>query len=536
MILQRNILTDDTETQLYYRASGEVSVSKEVRVPEEVSGKGEKLCIADGTRISNDTYMNAFDIGAWKKYTGISNIYLTITISGKGCLKLIRETADGNKGEIGKLDFETVKAESETYQLIIPVNITDGILYFEIAAESHVTLYSAVYETDAMPTQKIKLSAVICTYHRRQQLEELLEVLKQTRGIGSQCETSSPWETDSQCETGSHCKNESQWLRIKVIDNASELENSYGNGIRVYHNPNTGGSGGFTRGMEETVNDLPEFPATHVLLMDDDIFLLPETISRLYSLLSYIKPEYQKEAVAGRMFRKDNPKVQYTAVEIWNQGNLRHIGWNCDMTVRDNLWSMNDNTGGEYGGWWFCCYPIEFVKNNRPLPFFLHCDDVEYGLRHGGMSIILNGIQVWHETYEYRKSPAITYYDMRNKLIVNAIYCREQTKEEVLLDWKRVISEFHVNKMFLYERMAIMGLMDFCRGAGYFQNIRTDRKHRCIRNKRQCRKIINSILWRIAEKTAVKKYETAVISYQNIYHTQGENYDKATEFNLSVNR
>lgn len=29
---------------------------------------------------------------------------------------------------------------------------------------------------------------------------------------------------------------------------------------------------------------------------------------------------------------------------------------------------------------------------------------------------------MWHETYEYRQSPVIAYYDCRNSLIVNPMY------------------------------------------------------------------------------------------------------------------
>ena len=492
MILQRNICPDDKEMLLYYRVTGKMTVSNDERISEKVIGKGGKLSIADETKISSDTYMNAFDIGAWKKHTCISKVYLTITISGKGILTFIREKKNGNKEKIGMLNFETVKGDVEQYQLMVPTNIIDGILYFEVASESYVSLYNAVYETDAAPLQEIKLSAVICTYHRRKQMEEMLKVLEQTDGIRS------------------------RWLHIKVIDNASELENLYGNGIRVYHNSNTGGSGGFTRGMEETVNDLSEFPATHVLLMDDDISLLPETIHRLYSLLSYLRPEYQKEVVAGRMFRKDNPRIQYTAAEIWNRGNLRHIGYNHDMTVRRNLWSMNDNTGGEYGGWWLCCYPIEFVKKNRPLPFFLHCDDVEYGLRHGGTPIILNGIQVWHETYEHRQTPAVWYYDTRNPLIVNAIYSFHQEPAALLQEWQKKLNTKICQPT---KYMMIRAMWDFLKGPGWFLKIRTDRTGRKLKSAHTYVLRIGNILFRKGTETRAKfQLEKVLKGYRKTFY------------------
>ena len=106
---------------------------------------------------------------------------------------------------------------------------------------------------------------------------------------------------------------------------------------------------------------------------------------------------------------------------------------------------MNENEGAEYGGWWFACYPMDFVEKNRPMPFFLHCDDVEYGLRHGGTPIILNGIQVWHETCEYRQSPVVAYYDTRNTLFVNEFLNDIFDYDDVLDKWKQKITEAHLN-------------------------------------------------------------------------------------------
>ena len=64
----------------------------------------------------------------------------------------------------------------------------------------------------------------------------------------------------------------------------------------------------------------------------------------------------------------------------------------------------------DYGGWWFCCFPYVFVQENDVLPFFIHCDDVEYGLRCGKKPIIIEGVQVWHETYDKRMTPLMQYY------------------------------------------------------------------------------------------------------------------------------
>ena len=138
------------------------------------------------------------------------------------------------------------------------------------------------------------------------------------------------------------------------------------------------------------------------------------------------------------------------------------------------------------------------MEKNRPLPFFLHCDDVEYGLRHGGTPIILNGIQVWHETYEYRQSPVTAYYDTRNTLIVNAMIGILPPKDIVLGEWKRKISEAHVQGDYLLERMLILGLMDAAKGKKYLYKCQKSKKYAQLYKRRKASKIGNAILWRSA--------------------------------------
>ena len=316
---------------------------------------------------------------------------------------------------------------------------------------------------------------MICTYKRKAYLERNIEKIKRSPMIRKLAEE--------------NC------FVARVVDNARELSDSYGRSIKVYPNENTGGSGGFTRGMEESVKEKEEYQTTHVILMDDDVELQTESLGRLYALLSYIRPEYSLEAIAGRMFRLDRRESQYTAAEIWNGGDLRHIGWNQDMSLEENLPSMNENEGAEYGGWWFACYPMEFVEKNRPLPFFLHCDDVEYGLRHGGTPIILNGIQVWHETYEYRQSPVIVYYDTRNMLFVNQLY---EPQIDNLKLWQQKVLLYREREEYKSERMAIYGMRDYLKGLDWLCKIDAEKLHGKLWMTKN-RKSLNRILFGIVK-------------------------------------
>lgn len=466
--------SDETCEEIYVRAF-------------QMSGRQyEPFLVPQGGMIRTDTYMNAFDVGAWKTYTTVSELALCLKLKGSGIIKGFWEKEDPVC-----IFKEGINKDSDSFcerKITIPgfEKMENGILYIEFWAETD-SVMEAWFETDSMTEKPVRLSLVICTYKRPRELDRIISVISgesRTNISGRQM-----------CET----EDRGEWLHTIIIDNASEIADTYGDGISVYHNPNTGGSGGFSRGIRETVRNMQTFEATHVIFMDDDAVLQMESIYRLRALLSFVRPQYEKEVVAGRMFRMDQPWVQYTASEIWNGGEIRHIGWNQDMRERQHIWDMNANEGGEYGGWWFACFPIEFARNNSPLPFFLHCDDVEYGLRHGGTPIILNGIQVWHETYEYRQSPVMAYYDYRNSLIVNELYGRgERDKERIWEQFKRKITEAHVKENYLQEYFLICAFRDYQKGIGWFMKKDDTAIHTALKRKKKAWKYGNAVRWRMA--------------------------------------
>ena len=86
-----------------------------------------------------------------------------------------------------------------------------------------------------------------------------------------------------------------------MVDNgrtlsAEEIQTEH---VMVHPNLNVGGAGGFTRGMLEAM-DHKEKP-THVLLMDDDVMILPESLIRTYNLLKIVRPEYEHHFISGAM-------------------------------------------------------------------------------------------------------------------------------------------------------------------------------------------------------------------------------------------
>lgn len=295
-------------------------------------------------------------------------------------------------------------------------------------------------------------------------------------------------------------------LYIFITDNAGELTEMESEHIRLKHNPagNTGGSGGYQYGIEMIRESGIGF--THVIFMDDDVDFEMDCFYRLFDFLQIVGEENRDRPVAGRMIRMDIPDIQYTAAEIWNGGAIQHVGLNKKLCEVEFEPTVEYNAGADYGGWWFCCFPWSFVKENDIMPFFLHCDDVEYGLRCGRPPIILKDVQVWHETFEHRLTPLICYYDTRNPLYVNEIYHLQPDSGKVLADWKTKISVYHSRREWDFEYYGIRGMNDFLKGTEWLYRIHPGKYHQKLR-KAWINRYKNSIFWRITERKFKRKYK-----------------------------
>lgn len=460
MVLQTFLFPDEIckDSELYYRIKGTAQTLADKKRKKE---KEEDCIVLDkNTEFSCDTYMNLMDVDTWVKYTAIRQIVLCINVSGTGRMVLMEMRQDGDRKR-GEMDFNSQEVMS--YQFVISDSDLHGMLYFRLMAETKVCFYGAFFFSEEMEIREVKISLVICTYQREKQLAENLERLSK----------SDFFRNDSK-RNGKLC--------IRVVDNAATLkkrkewekENWY-----FYRNRNTGGAGGFTRGIVESQMDREHFSATHILLMDDDVEIQMETLYRLYALLSLIREEYLNEVVAGRMFCLDQKTVQYTAADIWNGGFIQHIGHNQDMVQRNYLYRMNQERG-EYSGWWFACFPMEYTIENLPVPFFLHCDDVEYGLRHGGQPIVLNGIQVWHETCNYRQSAVIHYYDVRNTAFTNTRICYPKLKRHLIKCWFLGFLSNIRHKRWQQEYLKLLAIQDYWKGEKWLYQVDPEQNHQRI--------------------------------------------------------
>ena len=246
----------------------------------------------------------------------------------------------------------------------------------------------------------------------------------------------------------------SQNFWVHVVDNGKTLHDGdlpAHPHIALHPNQNAGGAGGFARGMIESLNQAEGI--THVLLMDDDVSVSPESIRRTYNMLRLVNTEYENALVSGAMLDIDFPNEQWEdAGRIDEYGHFMQAKHPLNMVrladcVKNELFSLKN---ADYAAWWYCVIPTRIIREvGLPLPFFVRSDDTEYGFRCKSKRhtkiMTMNSIGIWHQGFRTRYDAAVERYQTtRNTLMANAFtgcakqkYFLAQAKDAFKLEIKR---------------------------------------------------------------------------------------------------
>ena len=403
------------------------------------------------------TYFNSLSIMKLQRYTVAKCYYLHLELRGAAC-KVVQTMADSfsiDSVEVEGASFDLPASdgwlELDFPLLIDPRAVVTG---FKVEAEGSVFIRNSYYYVDVevADLNDVELALSTTTFKKEDFIVPNIELVREQIMKGEP-------------EMAEHFK-------MLVIDNGRTLdaEALSGDGITVFPNPNAGGAGGFTRGMIEAQR-LP-VPATHVLLMDDDVAVSPESIKRTYNLLRLLKPQYHDAFISGAMLNYEIGEDQWEDV-----GFMTKEGRFCgvkpglrmsllhDIVMNEQFEPLEEQKEQMYAAWWYCVIPTETIrKNGLPLPVFVRCDDAEYGIRCKPQFISMNGICIWHLAFHSRYSSAVERYQTtRNTLIAQAT-CGMAPKSDFL-------EELHGNlqielKKFNYKDAELLldGFEDFMKG------------------------------------------------------------------------
>ena len=378
------------EKTLYYRTEDDVTL------------KDGALFLSAGASVSFDCYFNVFDYALFRDDTPIEKVSYRLSFQGNLTLRLCLLRAAENEQGYERITLsERRVSSSEKTETVLSLPLRDlagkGSIYLSLQAESESVFYGGEIEGDRDPLRVVKIGVAITTYKRESYVKRNVATL--VRELPS------------------------DRFGVFVTDNGNTLSPQDVNGATLIPNKNLGGSSGFARGIMEIQK---REGYTHILLTDDDISFEPEIFLRTAAILSYLL-DAENVIVGASMLFSDDPAFQNELGAVWT--GHRQLPQNKFIRVDDPL-SLVKNANyplPDYSGWWYNCIPLSLTKRiGLPFPFFIKIDDAEYCIRAHAKILLLNGIGVWHECFDYKYQSSLEYYHTRNGLILNALHYKKR--------------------------------------------------------------------------------------------------------------
>jgi galactofuranosylgalactofuranosylrhamnosyl-N-acetylglucosaminyl-diphospho-decaprenol beta-1,5/1,6-galactofuranosyltransferase len=391
--------------------------------PENVVDR-RRLLVSPGGRASFATYFNAFPASYWRRWTVVDQVELAVRVSGPATVVVYRSTATGSIERVASSPAEPddVSARDLTWTLPLKPFADGGWYWFDvIAGRGEAVLEQAEWRAatltaDASPAPAPgTLTVAITTFNRPTYLLALL------RELGQAPDTLAIVDEVVVVDQGT------QQVRAQPTFEADTA--GLGERLRVVEQANVGGSGGFARGMTET---LQAGRSRYVLLLDDDVAAEPESILRGATFADLCRTP---TIVGGHMFSLYARSSLHSMGEVvrpWRfwWGAAPHVWTDHDFSrsgLRDTPW-LHRRVDVDYNGWWMCLVPTAVLeKVGLSLPLFIKWDDAEYGLRAGKAgfpTVSLPGMAIWHVPWT-EKDDALdwqAYFHQRNRLVAALLH------------------------------------------------------------------------------------------------------------------
>ena len=471
-------------------------------------GSDEAFQQTSATRFDFATYFNALSLYKWQKFANIGEV--TLHIEAKGRYEIVLVGYRPSNHYPVRVEFSRVShddAAFETCDYTYPS--TDcTLLAFEVIASDSFELKGAYYFTtvDEQCIRDVELAVATTTYCKEDYVKANMQLCER-EVLG--------------CD-----EPVAKHFTMHVIDNGRTLdaEALSTERIIVHPNPNTGGSGGFARGMIEGMAQ--EVPATHVLLMDDDVQICPEAFKRTFNMLTLVKDEYREFFVSGAMLWIEKPDQFHEDIGFVNpQGyygptkTAKPPKWHITVSDLEDMMMLETHHyefKNNYAAWWYCAIPVTTIKKDGlPLPIFIRADDAEYSNRAAKGIISMNGICVWHQSNMGVFSATLDrYYLLRNNFIAQAA-----NKMYTNVDFMYL---FHFSfgidiKTFNYDaaEMCIKALEDFVAGPERLKHIQTAEFNASISHYNEKLRDVDELLKELPEKVEFNP--------NGLYHPQFRN-------------
>jgi galactofuranosylgalactofuranosylrhamnosyl-N-acetylglucosaminyl-diphospho-decaprenol beta-1,5/1,6-galactofuranosyltransferase len=423
----------------------------------------QSMRVRSGEQMSFGTYFNAFPASYWRRWTSVREVRLMVRTSGIGTVTVYKSNA---RGSVQRVDGKHVDGTATSvFDLTLKPFGDGGWYWFDLAASSgELLLENAEWQGRGGHGAKGQVTLQITTMNKPDFCLNNARILAENPDVLENVKEILIVDQGTQ--------------KVEAEEGFAEVKESLGGKLRVINQANLGGSGGFARGMYESV----ENGSDYVLLLDDDIVVEPESIVRLLTFADHCR---RPTIVGGHMFDLYNRSVLHTFGEVVDPYRIVPALPHADMEVRHDFsianlrqtaW-LHRRVDVDYNGWWMCLIPTEVIREiGLSLPLFIKWDDAEYGLRAreaGFATVSLPGAAVWHVSW-IDKDDLVgwqAYFHERNRLITTLIHSPYPKGGRVLRESVQSDVKHLVSMQYFTEHGRIEALKDLLKGPGDLHNV-----------------------------------------------------------------
>src|SRR5258708_21809485 len=289
-------------------------------------------------------------------------------MTGTATIVLYRSAAEGQSHPGEPISVEA--DEPETIQRSLPLApfVDGGWYWFDIVAGARgARLIEADWAALAPAAAKGRISIGITTFNRPEY------VIEHLRALGGAAEVLELLDTLYVIDQGTN--------RVTEHQDFADASKRIGEQLQVIEQPNLGGSGGFSRTMDETVR---AGRSDYVLLLDHDLKLEPESILRAAAFADLAR---QPTVVGGHMFSLYDRAVLHSFGETvarytWWWGPAPNTKPRHDFgrrNLRNTPW-LHRRIDGDYNGSGMFIIPTQIViAISRAPPASTHRDQADHG-------------------------------------------------------------------------------------------------------------------------------------------------------------
>ena len=311
------------------------------------------LAVGADSEVSFATYFNAFAAAYWRRWTILDEVVLRLTVRGAGRVDLYRSKIDGSRiaitgdvvGEPGEAGTDLVT----TVEFVCDLGPFEdgGWIWFDLTSDTDVELlaggwYSAVdapaTRPDAGPdgspdpTVQVpndrRVTIGIPTFNRPG------DAVAALRALTSDPEVDAVLDAVLMPDQGDR--------KVRDEPGFAEAAEDLGDRLRIFDQPNLGGSGGYSRIMYEA-RRLTDSP--FILYMDDDIEIEPDSILRA---LAFGRFSTVPMLVGGQMLNLQERSHLHTMGEV--------------VGAHDFMWTAAPHADYDYD---FSRYPLTDRENPK---------------------------------------------------------------------------------------------------------------------------------------------------------------------------